>query len=241
MKQMYYLAFAVLMINGCSTSKEPEEARHFYAVPVRVSGGNIPQDSQEKVLFSPVVKGYALGRYVDPGNVLHLEHTVYRKEVSSTWNLSPNPDMLVPKTDLQKAGEIQYGNPYLAEVEKTLGEYQAKADELSGKIEQIEKNNAAIKSKDKDITKIKKTNKLLRESMLELTQHIDDLKTQLDVMKDKQVRQNIPIKIIGLKNQKKQSVASPETKGVNPPPQNKAVSDGMFDENVPVTKFKENK
>lgn len=47
----------------------------------------------EAVRYGEVVRAYHVGRYVDPNHpeTMHEQHSVYRVEVSSRWNLHPGP------------------------------------------------------------------------------------------------------------------------------------------------------
>jgi hypothetical protein len=47
--------------------------------------------ASHKTRVPEVVRAYHLGRYVDPNNLLHAEHPIFRVEASSHWNLKPGP------------------------------------------------------------------------------------------------------------------------------------------------------
>ena len=82
---------AAIMLSGCRSQETPRQFTH---VPVYVAAQQIPADDQKKIRSGPVMRAYAIGRYVDPGrkSVMHEQHTVYREEESPRWNLIPQPD-----------------------------------------------------------------------------------------------------------------------------------------------------
>ena len=93
-KIMYSLSagiISLLALSGCRSKEMPKQFTH---VPVYVAAQQIPADDQNKIRSNPVMRAYAIGRYVDPNrkSVMHEQHTIYREEQSPRWNLIPQPD-----------------------------------------------------------------------------------------------------------------------------------------------------
>lgn len=84
------LAFVVFAV-GCSA---PRPGR--VAVAPRIDPV-VPDKLTERVRYPELVKGYHVGRYVDPSHrlLLHDAHTVYRVESQAQWNLHPPPGCFV--------------------------------------------------------------------------------------------------------------------------------------------------
>ena len=83
----------LLTCAGCKSKEIPPPAE-FINVPVYVAARTISADDQAKIRSAPVLRAYAVGRYVDPNrrSVMHEQHTVYREEQAPRWNLIPQPD-----------------------------------------------------------------------------------------------------------------------------------------------------
>ncbi|MDD5599971.1 MAG: hypothetical protein PHV82_18650, partial [Victivallaceae bacterium] len=87
-------AFVLLAGAGCKSKSQAVPPGQFVNLPVYVAAQAIPPGHQAKIRSSPVMRAYAVGRYVDPNRrtVMHEQHTVYREEQSPRWNLIPQPD-----------------------------------------------------------------------------------------------------------------------------------------------------
>ena len=95
-KIIFTLNSGVLLLLTCAgcKSKEIPPPAEFINVPVYVAARTISADDQAKIRSAPVLRAYAVGRYVDPNrrSVMHEQHTVYREEQAPRWNLIPQPD-----------------------------------------------------------------------------------------------------------------------------------------------------
>ena len=136
--------------------------QEFVNVPVYVAAQTIPADSQEKIRSNPVMRSYAVGRYIDPNrkSVMHEQHTVYREEQSPRWNLIPQPDadpiLMAQKEKQERYADVIAGQLALAsqdmrdtrEIVKKVLEAQisqeSKAKELAVLIEELQKRYGVV-------------------------------------------------------------------------------------------------
>lgn len=81
-----YLLLPILILAGCSSTPR------IVQMPPPVSGTTLTPAQAESVRYAESVKGYPIGRYVDPNNglVMHEAHTIYRVETTAKWNLHPS-------------------------------------------------------------------------------------------------------------------------------------------------------
>src|SRR5947209_7673774 len=73
----------LLLLAACSTPKTPK-------LTLRPQEPAAPLD-EAGIRYPEVIGAYHLGRYVDPSNALHEQHTFYRVETSGRWNFHPGP------------------------------------------------------------------------------------------------------------------------------------------------------
>ena len=151
---------ALLVCAGCKSKELPPQ--EFVNVPVYVAAQTIPADSQEKIRSNPVMRSYAVGRYIDPNrkSVMHEQHTVYREEQSPRWNLIPQPDadpiLMAQKEKQERYADVIAGQLALAsqdmrdtrEIVKKVLEAQisqeSKAKELAVLIEELQKRYGVV-------------------------------------------------------------------------------------------------
>ena len=144
---------ALLVCAGCKSKELPPQ--EFVNVPVYVAAQTIPADSQEKIRSNPVMRSYAVGRYIDPNrkSVMHEQHTVYREEQSPRWNLIPQPDadpILMAqkqKQERQLALASQDMRDTREIVKKVLDaqiSQESKAKELAVLIEELQKRYGVV-------------------------------------------------------------------------------------------------
>jgi|SRR5438128_374543 len=81
MKTLYVIP--LLFLSACSTTKTPK-------LSLRPQEPTFPT-AEPGLRYPELIGAYHLGRYVDPSNALHEQHTVYRVETSSRWNFHPGP------------------------------------------------------------------------------------------------------------------------------------------------------
>ncbi len=81
---MKYLALVPLVfVVSCASRPKPQVVLRSAPPPAI--------EPVEAVRYSEIVRGYQVGRYVDPNHpeTMHEQHPVYRVETSSRWNLHP--------------------------------------------------------------------------------------------------------------------------------------------------------
>ena len=107
--------FTLIAVSGCRSKELPPS--QFTHVPVYVAAQQIPADDQNKIRSNPVMRSYAIGRYVDPNrkSVMHEQHTIYREEQSPRWNLIPQPDA-DPVLMAQKQRQERYANALAGQI-----------------------------------------------------------------------------------------------------------------------------
>lgn len=107
--------FTLIAVSGCRSKELPPP--QFTHVPVYVAAQQIPADDQNKIRSNPVMRSYAIGRYVDPNrkSVMHEQHTIYREEQSPRWNLIPQPDA-DPVLIAQKQRQERYANALAGQI-----------------------------------------------------------------------------------------------------------------------------
>lgn len=83
-----------LVTIGCATRHKRTISMSAHSVP----GTTLPSEGIESVRYAENIKGYPLGRYVDPHNsrIMHEGHSIYRVETTPKWNLHPNDAVSVP-------------------------------------------------------------------------------------------------------------------------------------------------
>jgi hypothetical protein len=89
----YLILIPVMLLPACAT-KKPVIVHMQHEVP----GTIIPAEDMESIRYGENLKGYTVGRYIEPNDslVMHERHTVYRVETTAKWNLHPNPAVAVP-------------------------------------------------------------------------------------------------------------------------------------------------
>lgn len=183
---------ALLVCAGCKSKEVPPP--EFVNIPVYVAAQTIPADSSEKVRSNPVMRSYAVGRYVDPNrrNVMHEQHTVYREEQSPRWNLIPQPDadpVLMAQRQKQEryadaiSGQIALAAQDMREthaiVKKVLESQtslEAKAKELTDLIEGLQKRYGIVSG---NLLKSSEYINKLEGDLQKLQQETEFLKLQL--------------------------------------------------------------
>jgi len=73
----------LLLLSACSTPNAP-------TLTIRPQEPSFPIDAPG-IRYPEFIGAYHLGRYVDPSNALHEQHTVYRVEAGGRWDFHPGP------------------------------------------------------------------------------------------------------------------------------------------------------
>lgn len=161
-----FVAVALVGAYGCKSKVEEKVPQEFTHVPVYVAAGAIPSESQEKIISNPGIRAYAIGRYIDPNRktVMHEQHTVYRLEHSSAWNLIPQPDA-DPVLRAQAEKQERYADILLGQVTRANEDMKHTRQMLENivKSQQIQSTSTG----------------LLQEDMGKLRQQYDELSNNL--------------------------------------------------------------
>lgn len=150
-----FLAGVILLLisPGCATEPTPRITEA--PTPAPVSGTDLDQRNVEKVRSGETLKAYPIGRYVDPKdpNVMHESHVVYRKEIGSSWNLTPNAPTVVPLGPVLAVSDgATQSNPLPAELEKKVAEQNQLMTAL---IEQNEALASELAKLGKELTELR--------------------------------------------------------------------------------------
>lgn len=80
-----YFLISLALLTGCSSPR-------IVKMPPAVPGTTLSPEQMESVRYAENVKGYPVGRYIDPNNdlIMHEQHVIYRVETTAKWNLHPN-------------------------------------------------------------------------------------------------------------------------------------------------------
>lgn len=163
-KTIFALNIGILVMLGCAGcgSREIPPPSEFVNVPVYVAAQTVPADDQAKIRSLPVMRAYAVGRYVDPNRrtVMHEQHTVYREEQSPRWNLIPQPDadpvLMVQRNRQERYADALAGQMTLASCEmrktrdmvrlvlETQTGQEAKSRELVNLIDDLKKRYGVV-------------------------------------------------------------------------------------------------
>jgi|SaaInlStandDraft_1057018.scaffolds.fasta_scaffold119958_2 hypothetical protein len=99
MKTTFVILLTLIMLSSCSSDPEPT----FVPMPpqplyTEVAGNYVEPQNLENLRYGENVKGYTVGRYIDPNDpsVMYEQTVVYRVEEPTSWNLQPNLPVKVP-------------------------------------------------------------------------------------------------------------------------------------------------
>ena len=162
-KLIFTLNTTLFVLGACTGCRSKEiPPKEFVHVPVYVAARTLPPDDQAKVRSNPVMRAYAVGRYVDPNRrtVMHEQHTVYREEQSPRWNLIPQPDA-DPVLMAQQVKRERYAN-------SVTGQLAAASNDMRETKKLVQ---TVLKSQSGQETKTK-----------ELVQHMDELKKHYGIV-----------------------------------------------------------
>lgn len=104
----YLIVIPLVLLTACA-SKKPVVVQ----MPRSVPGTVIPAEDMESVRYGENLKGYTVGRYVEPNNslVMHERHTIYRVETTAKWNLHSNPAVTVPRGPVSQIVDPAHREP----------------------------------------------------------------------------------------------------------------------------------
>lgn len=165
---------SALILVGCNSKPKIEEPREFVNLPIRIAAQNIPADSQEKVLYNPAVKSYAIGRRKN-GRYMTDQVAVYRIEQSPEWNLSPQPDMAMPKNEMMLKNEEKYAKPYVARMEQQVHEFRNTSKSLKKDIVKLKGISADSVKNKREIDELSTKYKVLEDSVISISKAMENM------------------------------------------------------------------
>jgi len=148
-KLLPMLCLSLIFLNSCSSDPEPVEVR--YEQPELLYNevaGNVaePQDL-EHLRYGENVKGYTIGRYVDPSDptIMYEQSVLYRLEQPSSWNLQPNMPVKVPFEGTPRKLLTDDDRHLRAEIESKASEERAFYEYLKASAAETKKNESVLK------------------------------------------------------------------------------------------------
>lgn len=168
-----------LVCAGCK-SKEVPPPPEFVNVPVYVAAQTIPPDDQGKIRSNPVMRSYAVGRYVDPNrrSVMHEQHTIYREEQSPRWNLIPQPDA-DPILMAQRAKEERYANAMSGQIVIAVKDMRETKDMVRKVLDSQSSQEAKTQELAKLIDEMKKRYGIVSGNLTRASEYINKLEAEL--------------------------------------------------------------
>ena len=172
MKIIYVIP--ILLLAACASNRKPTVLH----MPRSVPGTTLPSDGIESVRYSENIKGYNVGRYVDPNNrlVMHERHVLYRVETTAKWNLHPNaPATVALGPAVQVFDPARKDGPTTAEVIAEVNKQKAATQTV---IEQGQHLNETLAH----ISTALNANKQVAEQNRQLRTELDLTKQRLDLL-----------------------------------------------------------
>ena len=197
MKPFYLPLLLVFVLVGCGPDAPIPTVT--YMQGNSVAGTALEIDNTENVRYSETLKGYPIGRYVDPNNpdVMHEAHTIYRAETQTAWNLDPNmptavpmgPAIAVTMPDMQQV-------PLTAELEQKIQEQNKLLRLTAAQNEKMLKNLEVIAAQRAQAQQSSKEVEARQNEWQEKQELMDRMKRQANVV-DPQNRASNPTNSTG--------------------------------------------
>lgn len=172
MKTQYLLSLALL--TGCSSP-------HVIHMPSPVAGTTLSPDQAEAVRYPEDVKGYPVGRYVDPNNdfVMHEAHVIYRVETTAKWNLHPNgPPAISFGPPLAIVDSAKYNAPVNAEVVAEVDKQKAATQALLAQNERFNQSLSQLAGAFQVVKQVDEQNLLLKQELTLTQKRLDALEAE---------------------------------------------------------------
>jgi hypothetical protein len=171
---------AMLVCTGCKSQETPPPPE-FVNVPVYVAAQTIPADDQGKIRSNPVMRAYAVGRYVDPNRhtVMHEQHTVYREEQSPRWNLIPQPDA-DPVLMAQKLRRERYADALAGQISLASKDMRETRELVRRVLEAQSSRDAKSTELANLIDDLKKRYGVVSNNLIRSTEYINKLEAELN-------------------------------------------------------------
>ncbi|MBO4632799.1 MAG: hypothetical protein J5858_12820, partial [Lentisphaeria bacterium] len=153
-------------------------------VPVYVAAQQIPADDQNKIRSSPVMRAYAIGRYVDPNrkSVMHEQHTIYREEQSPRWNLIPQPDA-DPVLMAQKQKRERYADALAGQIAQASKEMRDTRSMVRSILESQTSREAGNRELLQSLEELKKRYAIVSGNLVKSSNYINKLETEIHQLK----------------------------------------------------------
>lgn len=172
-----YFLIPLVFLTGCATNQKPH-VTVMNTMPARPQ----PAQSVESVRYPENLKGYAVGRYVDPNNnlVMHERHTVYRVETTAQWNLNPNAPVTVPLGPaIGLIDPARRDAPVNSEVVAEVNRQKAATQALLDQGTRLDQTLSQLSGAFQVTTRLGEQNRQLREELTTAQKRLDALEQEL--------------------------------------------------------------
>lgn len=183
MKFIYPLILGALL-SACAHHRDPMLETE--VVPMRPIKVADVREERDGVRAPENVKGYPVGRYIDPNNdkVMHERHTVYRVEQEPDWNLRPSEPYELPLgPSIAVSDPATMNSPYAADLENQLSQQQAYNATMAQENDTMKQMFEDLKaSQSAETEALKQENKDLRSQLQETSKVLKELRNQIQSM-----------------------------------------------------------
>jgi hypothetical protein len=169
LKLIPFLSLTLLFLNSCSSDPEPvvvvqEQPELLYT---EVAGNFAEPQELEHLRYGENVKGYTVGRYVDPSDptIMHEQSVIYRLEEPSSWNLQPNLPVSIPFEGTPRKLLTDDDRHLRAEIETKAEDERALYQYLKATASETKKNESVLKKTVLMSKKLADQNKALLEML----------------------------------------------------------------------------
>lgn len=170
----YFLIFIVILA-GCSSPR-------IVQMPAPMPATTLSPEQTESVRYSESVKGYPVGRYVDPNNqyVMHEAHTVYRVETTAKWNLHPgNPSAVSFGPPVAMIDSAKYNAPVNAEVIAEVNKQKAATQALLDHNTKFDQSLSQLAGAFQVVKQVGEQNLQMKQELTVTEKRLDALEEQL--------------------------------------------------------------
>ncbi len=142
------LCLTLIGLNSCSSDPEVvikyEQPELLYT---EVAGNVVEPAQLENLRYGENVKGYTIGRYVDPTDptIMYEQNVLYRLEEPSSWNLQPNLPVNVPFEGTPRQLLSDDDRILRAEIESKAQNERALYEYLKATAKETKKNESILK------------------------------------------------------------------------------------------------
>jgi len=175
---MKYLILIPLMLPTACATKKPVIVQ----MPRGVSGPVIPVEEMESIRYGENLKGYIVGRYVEPNNslLMHERHTVYRVETTAKWNLHPNPSVAVPRGPVNQIVDPAHREPPVnAEILSEVNRQKTATQALIQQGQRMEQALGQLSTMTTVTRQIAEQNAQLKQELNTSTKRLESLEQEL--------------------------------------------------------------